>query len=395
MTPREKILAGVVGLLLVGLLGWMVTGRVREAIDTRQSQISALEDDIDDKRRTKNRGLHAANTIREYERISLPSDPGLARSHYQNWLLATLKEVGAEEVNVKATTRRHRELYHLLRFSVSGQANLQQLNRFLYAFHSTSMLHRLRAFRIKPQPESRRLDLSFTIEALALGSASEDAKLNLQTIELPRGELAEYERAILHRNLFGPPNNPPELERITAQSATRGRSWSLNLKGHDADKTDELAFYLKTDSLTGAKFDRQTGRLSWTPDLAGEFEVTVGLQDDGYPPKSSERSFIVRVSDPPPPRPEESVVVTPPKPKFDPSIVTVFTGSLAVDGEREAWLQVRSSGEVLKLREGDSFDIGTVAGSVERIDDRALEISVVGETHRLELGETLRQAVTD
>lgn len=94
---------------------------------------------------------------------------------------------------------------------------------------------------------------------------------------------------------------------------------------------------------------------------------------------------------PPPPARVEPVARTqpPPPPKFDDSRHAYITAILESQGEPQVWLKVRTTGETLKLKVGDAFEVGTVTAKVTRIEIRSIEIEV-GESRRwIRLGQPL------
>ncbi len=77
---------------------------------------------------------------------------------------------------------------------------------------------------------------------------------------------------------------------------------------------------------------------------------------------------------------------------FDSSDFAFLTAILDVDGKPEAWFTVRTTGEVLKLREGQLFEVGQFRGMVEAIDATDLIINSDEERWLLTLGENLSRA---
>ncbi len=102
----------------------------------------------------------------------------------------------------------------------------------------------------------------------------------------------------------------------------------------------------------------------------------------------------------PAPPPVVEKTVEPPSepvepPGIDPSEHTFFTAAVAADSRPQAWLVVRTTGEKLRLHEGDPVKVGTVEGKVARIDLdlRRLILEIDGKTCEVRLGETLHDAV--
>jgi len=71
---------------------------------------------------------------------------------------------------------------------------------------------------------------------------------------------------------------------------------------------------------------------------------------------------------------------------------TYLTTVVYVDDAPEAWFTLRSSDEVLKLREGQSLHVGQFQGTVRHIDDGDMVLESEGERWLLTIGENLAQA---
>jgi len=78
--------------------------------------------------------------------------------------------------------------------------------------------------------------------------------------------------------------------------------------------------------------------------------------------------------------------------RLDPADYAFLTAILESDGQPEAWLTVRTTGEVLKLHLGQQFEVGQFRGSVSGIDELDLVIDSDQERWLLTLGESLTQA---
>ncbi len=99
----------------------------------------------------------------------------------------------------------------------------------------------------------------------------------------------------------------------------------------------------------------------------------------------------------PPPVAEKTDGPTEPDkpPGIDPSEHTFFTAAVAADARPQAWLEVRTTGEKLRLHEGDPLKVGSVEGKVAKIDLdlRQLILEIDGKPCEVRLGETLHDAV--
>lgn len=78
---------------------------------------------------------------------------------------------------------------------------------------------------------------------------------------------------------------------------------------------------------------------------------------------------------------------------IDESRDAYFTGITSKEGRLQAWLHLRSSGRTLKLKEGDSLDVGSLHGTVARIHEQAIEIETNGKRRRVSLGKSLAEGL--
>jgi hypothetical protein len=112
-----------------------------------------------------------------------------------------------------------------LSFSIRGRGTLEQLTRFLFAFYQTDLLHTVRSLTVTPLQRSDQLDLSLSVEALALigggnAMAGRDPEAILDEFRLRTwrasdnlafDDLSAY-RSVVQRNLFGIGGTPDPSE---------------------------------------------------------------------------------------------------------------------------------------------------------------------------------------
>ena len=159
----------------------------------------------------------------------------------------------------------------------------------------------------------------------------------------------------------------------------------LSLK--PADKSGEMDFNCTIEALVLPGADR-TDRLN--PDRSTRLgNHTLA---DYTAPIVSRNIFAAYVA----PRPAVASglpLLTPPKPpSFDAARFAVLTAILEVNDAPQAWLSVKTSGQVLKLREGDKLQVGQFQGTVTRIGLSDVEIESDGKRRLLALGKSLPQA---
>jgi hypothetical protein len=92
-----------------------------------------------------------------------------------------------------------------------------------------------------------------------------------------------------------------------------------------------------------------------------------------------------------PPRPPAVKNSDPPKPPpFDEAQQAVVTAILDEGGAPQAWVNVRTSGKLLKLREGEEFTVGSLKGTITRIGPQEIEFLADGKRRLVALGKSLR-----
>lgn len=210
LQKREKVLAAVVAALLLILGGRMGFRVLYSPLSMRQAEVEALAQRIADRQSKVEAAMAAQARLAEYRHRSLPSDPQVARSLYQNWLLELADRIKLKGRKVESSDGRVvKGIYHNLPFTVRGEGSLEQLVQFLFEFYSAGHLHRIRRLSIKPQEKSSDLELIILIEALSLVDADRRDKLTtLPGNRLAQSDLSVYRKNIVARNLFAPYRPP-------------------------------------------------------------------------------------------------------------------------------------------------------------------------------------------
>ena len=90
-------------------------------------------------------------------------------------------------------------------FTLHAQAKLGELVQFMYEFYSAGFLHQIRKLDIKPNKNSRDLDVDLSIEALSLPTAASKTQLSKEAGHgLQLAKLADYRDPIVKRDFFAP-----------------------------------------------------------------------------------------------------------------------------------------------------------------------------------------------
>jgi len=97
------------------------------------------------------------------------------------------------------------------------------------------------------------------------------------------------------------PNNPPALNAISNRFAHLGQTLQLTVVATDPDSWYQTLTFSLTNSPAGAAIDSLTGALSWTitnVPAPSANAVTVRVTDNGVPPMSDAKTFLVMVQAP-------------------------------------------------------------------------------------------------
>ncbi|MEM6330507.1 MAG: hypothetical protein AAF790_09685 [Planctomycetota bacterium] len=94
----------------------------------------------------------------------------------------------------------------------------------------------------------------------------------------------------------------------------------------------------------------------------------------------------------PPPRPVVKRDPPPPRPRFDESNHAYLTGIVQSGDRLQAWINVRTAGETLRVFAGDELAVGLLKGTVESVSARRLVYRTDAGRFATPLGKTLRQA---
>ncbi len=422
LTPREKMLAMVVGslapimILLFGFMWFM------DRYDTNASEIDDLLSQIEVQKDKTSRGTRAAQRQRYYRKASLPAVQGRAKQAYKAWLdNVVLEEAGMTYDGVRFKEAGALEFERdpvAIRSAMTlrPKATLPQLVKFLHSFYSADHLHRINKLSIKPVSKSNRgkapiltgeLQLDIEVEMLSLVDGPERMEsFPVWKNEMP--EVDEYARKILARNIFGPANNTPAIKKparlefniAASKEAADGKYETIQVAATDADADDILAFELFEESGADGSIAMV---LSDQPRTASQrkislripkqteamrIPISMGVVDDGMPAKSSEIKFTVVFKKP---------KVEPKKPepvKVDLATLSFVKGLMkGVDGRWTALVFVKSDPH--KLAAGDSLELGKKEWKVVDVSKEHVTFEVDGERKSLCVDNALSDNSTD
>lgn len=165
-------------------------GWVEEPKKDLESQRDRLSTEIEESKRVQFASQKAGKRLEEYAHRALPSDPTLARSLYQEWLLELVEKhelksasVDASQpapIEIKSRTKRGKRerVGYRIDYSLRGQTTLAKLSAFLDTFRRASHLQKIRSVSLNPIGNDGRLDVSLSIQVLCLDKAVNENELS-------------------------------------------------------------------------------------------------------------------------------------------------------------------------------------------------------------------------
>jgi hypothetical protein len=219
LSGREKRLATIVGVLAGLMATWLLVAGVRTAFQSRQKQLAALRLDVQKKRLAVSRSALVVDRFAEWEKRSLPRDRDIARSSYQNWLVATLDDARLGKVQVEPGRMTPvKDVYVKLPYQVRAEGTLEQTMRWLTEFYQADHLHAVRDLSLQPARDGRTLQIAAFVEAVILPETARRDKLVETTgARLSKAEADAAVAAVTKRNFFAayvPPPPPRQPEPV-------------------------------------------------------------------------------------------------------------------------------------------------------------------------------------
>jgi len=390
MSQREKLLAILVGVSLLVLVATYGGKSVMRVFSDRDATMTQLKKSISKKKVAIVTAKRARDALTVYENRSLPGDPVLASSRYRAWLHDWAEQCGISEENVRCeSVRTRRNQYNSFTFSMSCEGDLRHMVRLLHEFYSVDYLHRIKQLTMRPLKDQKKMALAFRIETLSLPTAAKDKALgDLPSHRLAFDSVDQYYNVIVNRNPYAPANEPPRF--VSTSRITGYLNQPLTIRPEVKDpENNRVSYRLGDVELEGLKFDEQSGRIEWTPSAKGEFEIPLIAVDDGLPSKETATTLRVEVTDPPPPEPEKR-----PPPAFDKAKFAFVTGIVEVNGIPQVWIDCRTEGKLLKLKEGDDIVVGLFQGKIEHIYPKKVDIRAGDKVYSIKYGQNLTQGQT-
>lgn len=240
--PRKRLMIvglGVVALLFLGDMAYRKF--YSEPVDEFVRQKGQITKRLREAKAAMTKAQRAAAQLDELGQASLPWDPEVARERYQDWLLQLAKDAKLENTSIDAGDpasvtmsggrgKRPIEIYKRFSFSLRGRGDFERVTRFLYDFYRAGHLHKIRSMSLNPVNQGQAIDVSVSIEALALPNADRETELTTVVSEqLAQTNVKDYQ-LIAQRNFFGTGSTESAwkqvlLSAVTSDAQGVGEAW--------------------------------------------------------------------------------------------------------------------------------------------------------------------------
>ncbi len=253
MNKRERYLAFIV-LAIAGSYGLfiLVKGAFLGPLDAQTDLIRNLTNDLATKKQHMVEAKKASEQLAEWEKISLPDDPGAAQALYQDFLFRLLADCRFDDAKLWAEKVQGSSHFTIIPFTIRGNVTLENLTEFLYRFYKyqPQLLHQVRSLTVnRPSDSSTSKNLAVTIMVAGLALKNAPARDQIvtgdddSTAGLVAGLPRENFMLISKRNIFEPYKEPekvvekkdPEIDaaihvRLTGcpQSEDEPEAWIFN-----------------------------------------------------------------------------------------------------------------------------------------------------------------------
>ncbi len=422
LSQREKYLAIAAGglvpivLLLFGFL-WLTS-----SLRAYDDKIASVNAEINQAQLLQSNQRAATRRLKTYKTLSLPSDPQQAVAEYRNWMIDVSDRIFGKNIPTYETpavfseqskyrdparpTQPPRKVFNGWRVKINvTNVTLDQLNQFLFEFYRAPILHRIRTLAITPHAggsgggkaggiPTGKLGLLLEIEALALTDAEAAKPISRTEVVRREHELDWYRQQIEHRNIFGLPNNAPQITTGN-QSEFEGREVAFNVSARDDDPNDSLKFELLSSDVPGGELKQRDPNSKSAQFTAGEvapgkYTLRVRVTDSGLPNKNVEKEIALEI------KTREPAPEVKPRPPFYHARETQITAILREnDGVDRAWIYIRTLDKRFKVAVGESFEVDQRTWTVRQIDLRTITLECDGKSQTLRVGDKLSAETDD
>jgi hypothetical protein len=217
-------------------------------VEEREADQEARLDRISQKSKKLKASRVAAAKLKDWKLRSLPPDPVVATSLYQNWLVELAKKTLSKPSiapSAQVQKSRGKDVYQQISVEIKAEATLAKLCDFLYEFRKSGLLHRVATMTLETDQHQGdpALKVTLNIQALVLPDSPERATLIAdpkiaELAHVPAKDRKDY-APLVAKNLFvrgynGPPIPPrPPGTILPGEEDPRALVWLVSVVSAD------------------------------------------------------------------------------------------------------------------------------------------------------------------
>lgn len=390
LSSRERVLA-LAGVILVPLaVVFYLFIAISGGLADRALQIETLEADQQQLILRQAKAKRVLARGRVYVKESLPSDPEKSSIQYLAWLRrlgeekfgpgnATVTPGASFETNAGPGDR----IFRQQSFNLKSEVTIRQATEFLFAFYRARILHRISGFSLIKKTGVRgersssedRLALDMTIQVAILADAAATREFEKDVRDDLKQTLEEYHDKVTRRNLFGPPNVPPEFTTDDSQRVYVGNDIDIEIEASDPDSEDAVLVpeLVASESSPMLRLEKRGDRYHIVADKPGigEYNARLVTTDNGWPRKPAELDLKIRVQE------KEAVVEAPPARPPVYAREAWVSGITYLDGKPVVWIKIplpEPRTHILAI--GDTFELDDMKWTVRSIDREKRQVTI-------------------
>ena len=244
MNSRTKwLLIGAAAIFGLYTLDQLYRTQVEQPTNNLTAELDGLNKKLQTNQDTQALARSSGKRLESYQQRSLPYDPQLARSAYQDWLLSQVGKYAIEsaavdaaqprliEIRSRVDRRKRIKVGHSISYTLRGQGSLVQWSDWLKDFQQAGHLHKIVNLSLNPVGAKGVLDATMTIEVLSLmAAASKDQLSSWRKMVDDQQQVTDtnYDQ-LVQRNLFAKGFAKSlyqiELKAITIDRQGQAQAW--------------------------------------------------------------------------------------------------------------------------------------------------------------------------
>jgi hypothetical protein len=243
MNQRTKwLLLGVAAVFGLYSIDQLYRSQIEQPSNNLTAELEGLTKKLQANKESQALARSSSKRLETYQHRSLPYDPQLARSAYQDWLLSLVEKHNIEsaavdaaqpraiEIKSRVDRRKRIRVGHSIAYTLRGQASLAKWSDWLQEFNRAGHLHKIGSLALNPVGSKGVLDATLTIEILSLTTAIHKDQLSdwVRVNSVQDGTTEDYQQFV-RRNLFAKGFAKSlyqiELKAITVDRSGQAQAW--------------------------------------------------------------------------------------------------------------------------------------------------------------------------